>query len=80
MSDRGDWLCVCRLPDGRMETTDWISQDGADQMAVETEGEWERQGRRAVCVVVPTAAAPDAAAQAAAVAEVLAEEGEADED
>jgi hypothetical protein len=47
------WLCSCRLPDGQLEITHWITQDGADQMAAETEAEWRRRGKRVVCEVAP---------------------------
>lgn len=47
------WLCVCRLPGGEVERTEWITQDGADQMASETEAEWRRKRKRAVCEVMP---------------------------
>jgi hypothetical protein len=50
------WRCVCRLPNGTTETTEWITEDGADQMAAETEAEWRRKRKRAVCEVYPTAA------------------------
>lgn len=72
------WLCVCRLPNGTVETTEWITQDGADQMASETEAEWRRKRKRAVCQVAPCDA-PDAEACAAAVAEILADEEDHDE-
>jgi hypothetical protein len=67
------WFCVCRLPGGGTETTEWITQDGADQMACETETWWRRKRKKAHCVVVPADAAPDAEAQAAAVVQILAE-------
>lgn len=47
------WRCVCKLPDGTTETTDWITHDGADQMAAETEAEWRRKRKRAFCEVWP---------------------------
>jgi hypothetical protein len=31
------WRCLCRFPDGSVEETEWITQDGADQMESETE-------------------------------------------
>jgi len=67
------WLCVCRLPGGRVETTEWITQDGADQMADETEADWRRKRKKAVCVVAP-ADTPNTAADAAAVTEILYDE------
>jgi len=65
------WLCVCRLPSGVTETTEWITQDGADQMADETEAYWRRKKKRAACVVAPSDASPEAEIEAAAVAEIL---------
>lgn len=67
------WLCVCTLPGGAIEVTQWITQDGADQMACETEQEWRRKRKRCVCQVVPEDAAPDAADQAAAVGQIILE-------
>jgi hypothetical protein len=68
------WLCVCRLPGGAVEVTEWITQDGADQMACETEAEWRRRRKKAACVVAPAEAADDVPGQAAAVAEILFDE------
>ena len=31
------WVCRCTWPDGRVETTEWFTQDAADQMESETE-------------------------------------------
>lgn len=68
------WFCVCWLPGG-VEATEWITQDGADQMACETESAWRRKRKKVACVVVPADAAPDAIEQATAVAQILADEG-----
>ena len=43
------WLCRCRFPDGRTETTSWLTEDGADQMASEME---THEG--AQCAITPT--------------------------
>lgn len=64
------WLCVCRLPSGNQEITEWMTQDGADQMASETETLWRVRGKRAVCAVGPA----DCPGEVAAVLELLAEE------
>jgi hypothetical protein len=66
------WLCVCLLPGGGREVTEWITQDGADQMACETEAEWRRKRKRAVCNVGPATHPEDVAA----IAEILAETAE----
>jgi hypothetical protein len=34
-----EWRGVCRFPDGSTETTIWMTQDGAEEMASETEQE-----------------------------------------
>jgi hypothetical protein len=49
----GEWRCICRFPDGSTETTVWITHDGADQMASETEQEGKRKRQRVVCEVSP---------------------------
>ena len=71
------WLCVCRLPGGQTEVSEWITQDGADQMADETESWWRRKRKKAACVVTPADGADDMPGQAAAVAEILFDEDEA---
>jgi hypothetical protein len=43
------WRCICVLPDGTIETTFWITQDGADQMESETEQAFPG----ALCTVEP---------------------------
>jgi hypothetical protein len=68
------WLCVCKLHGGAVDVTEWITQDGADQMACETEQEWRRKKKRAACVVVPAEGTDDMPRQAAAVAEILFDE------
>jgi len=40
-----EWICRCRMPDGTIETTYWITEDGAAEM----EAEAERTG--GLCVV-----------------------------
>jgi hypothetical protein len=67
------WLCACFFADGTGEVTQWLTQDGADQMASETEAEQRRLGRKCACVVVPEDAATEAQLQAVAVAEILIE-------
>ncbi len=47
------WLCMCILPNGVAEESEWITQDGADQMASETEAHWRRKKKRAACNVGP---------------------------
>jgi hypothetical protein len=44
------WVCRCRLPDGVIETSYWITQDAADQMESETESAYPG----AACDVFPT--------------------------
>jgi hypothetical protein len=61
------WLCLCILPDGTAEETEWITQDGADQMADETEAFWRRKKKRAACNVGPA----DARDDVVAIAQVL---------
>jgi hypothetical protein len=34
---KSQWRCRCRFPDGTVEVTDWVTEDGADQMASEME-------------------------------------------
>jgi hypothetical protein len=34
---RGAWICRCHFPDGRVEESQWWTEDGADQMASEME-------------------------------------------
>lgn len=65
------WLCLCILPNGATEESEWITQDGADQMASETEAFWRRKKKRAVCNVGPA----DARDDVFAIAQVLSEEG-----
>jgi hypothetical protein len=55
MTDQ-EWCCVCRFPDGSTETTIWMTQDGADQMADETEQEGKRKGLKVVCEITPAGA------------------------
>lgn len=62
------WLCLCILPAGSAEETEWLTQDGADQMAAETA--WEVKGLRACCAVGPI----EARDEVVAVAQILAEE------
>ena len=49
----GEWRCVCRFSDGSTETTIWMTQDGAEEMASETEQEAKRKHLRVVCEVSP---------------------------
>lgn len=53
VTEPAGWACVCRFPGGRVERTLWITQDGADQMAAETEAEGRRKRRRVACEVMP---------------------------
>lgn len=46
-----DWLCTCTFPDGSTETTIWLTQDGANQMAAETVAEFQRRRKRVTCVI-----------------------------
>ena len=39
------WLCICRDEAGALDVTQWLTQDGADQMASETENRMEREGQ-----------------------------------
>jgi hypothetical protein len=48
-----EWRGVCRFPDGSTETTIWMTQDGAEEMASETEQEAKRNHLRVVCEVSP---------------------------
>jgi hypothetical protein len=66
------WLCLCILPDGTAEESEWITQDGADQMAAETETFWECRSKRAFCNVGPA----DARDEVLAICQILAEGGE----
>jgi hypothetical protein len=47
------WRCVCTFPDGTVETSIWLTQDGADQMADETEQQGRRDHLPVVCEVTP---------------------------
>jgi hypothetical protein len=47
------WRFICRFPDGSTETTIWMTQDGAEEMASETEQEGKRKQQRVVCEVTP---------------------------
>jgi hypothetical protein len=46
---RTAWQCVCRFADGSVEATEWMTQDGADQMESET----EQANPGCVCEVTP---------------------------
>jgi hypothetical protein len=65
------WVCLCILPDGTAEESEWITQDGADQMADETEAHWRRAKKRAVCNIGPA----EARDEVLAIAQALFEEG-----
>jgi hypothetical protein len=57
MSDEAqEWRCVCRFPDSTTETTIWMTQDGAEEMASETEQEGKRKRLRVMCEVTPVSA------------------------
>jgi hypothetical protein len=47
--DDCEWACRCRTPDGAIETTYWITQDGASEM----EADSEQAVPGTVCVVFP---------------------------
>jgi hypothetical protein len=55
------WLCICELPTGETETTLWLTDYGAAEMALETEAEWRRKRGKAVCRVVPDDGSHDTA-------------------
>jgi hypothetical protein len=61
------WLCICDMGDGTTERSEWITQDGADQMASEMEAEGRRARRRVRCRVEPMEG--DGGGEAAAAAE-----------
>jgi len=48
-----EWRCICRFDDGSTETTIWMTQDGAEEMASEREQEAKRKQQRVVCEVSP---------------------------